>query len=103
MVSVSLMYSCEVCGTEIEPDSVGAFVCSYCGERHKMSADSYKLDRLSDSPIPTYSIDGEVYTLREIGERFENANRALYSALFEFKAACRLYEAARPRKPKGEE
>lgn len=95
-MSVRILYSCEVCGTETNPDSTGIFVCGYCGEKHKMSEDGGKLERLSDSPIPTYSVGDKVYTLREIGERFENAGCALDAALREYKAACCLYEAARP-------
>lgn len=102
MFTVAL-HSCDGCGEPIFPFREDVYTCPYCGEQYKH--DELHIGcfiRITTTPLPrTVMVQNEygikTVTLHEVRERFDKANHALNAALAEYREACRLYEAARPR------
>jgi hypothetical protein len=101
---------CEGCGNIIftprDYCAEGIYTCAYCGERYKqICVDIPELVRVSETQLPiVVSVETHDYAtvdLRHVVARFNKADDMLNAALKEYKYACRLYEAARPYKPKG--
>ena len=102
---------CEACSTAIFPcneNTPPTLICRYCGEKYVIDENSRDMinmvKRISTTPLPIMAeIDTrngtETVDLKDIAERFYQAERTLDQAQLEFKKACRQYEAARPRKP----